>query len=316
MSETQVSPLFPQSFLTESSLHLSLGQEFPIGENGLMVFHWADFHETCDTVRESLESDSELFSDFKRREAGILHLATIPVWIKTKSKVHQTNMYELYERHIFNRSQVLAGADTLGPLDVSFISGTGPFKSMAISECFNKTVYRDFILISLLQGKLPKRDFRVRIKSKVLFEYGEDFSRAQLVNLEQLTTAGLLFSLDAATFQRDFAHCEDFRIILGTDALAEGIGKSLEELKAHISKYAFNLLYSSHKEDSVTCKLSDFSVQSSFDFFLNKKAYLFIPYTKFGTDSENHLRVIREFMAYTKTLVREHYKDPLKKKSA
>ncbi len=316
MSQMNVTGLFPQSFLKDSALHHTLGEEFSIGENGVMVFHWADFHETCDAVKEAMEKEPELYDDFQKRERGIAQLSTIPVWIKTREKVHQTSMHELYEKHIFNRTQVLGGVDPFGPIEISFISGTGPFKTMAITECFNKTIYRDFILINLIRGKLPRRDFRVRIKSKVLFEYGEDFAKAQLVNLEQLTTNGLLFSLDAEVFQKEMAQTESLRIILETGSLASALGKNLEEMKTHFSQYTFNLLYSSNKSDAVHCNLKDFSVQSSFDFFKNKKAYLFMPYAKIECASDVHVKNITDFMQYTKTLVRDHYKDPFKKQSA
>lgn len=316
MSQINVTSLFPQSFLKESSLHHTLGEEFSIGENGVMVFHWADFHETCDSVKEAMEKEPELYDDFKKRELGIGQLSTIPVWIKTRDKVHQTSMHELYERHIFNRTTVLGGVDPFGPIDISFISGTGPFKSMAITECFNKTIYRDFILINLIRGKLPKRDFRVRIKSKVLFEYGEDYNKVQLVNLEQLTTNGLLFSLDAELFQKEMAQAKTLRILLETGSLSSAHGKNLEEMKTHFTNYTFNLLYSSNKNDSVYCNMTDFSVQSSFDFFKNKKAYLFMPYSKIECAKDLHVKNITRFMEYTKELVRDHYKDPFKKQSA
>ena len=223
-------------------------------------------------------------------------------------------MHELYEKHIFNRT--IGGVDPFGPIEISFISGTGPFKTMAITECFNKTIYRDFILINLIHGKLPRRDFRVRVKSKVLFEYGEEYAKAHLINLDQLTTAGLLFSMDADIFQKQLAGSESFRIILETDSLKTALGKNLEELKTHFSQFAFNLMYSSNKTDSVYCKLSDFSVQSSFDFFKNKKVYLFVPYSKLHGGTDTHVQNIKEFMNYTKALVRDHYKDPFKHRSA
>lgn len=316
MPVTNVASLFSQSFLKESSLHQTLGEEFSLGENGVIVFHWADFHETCDSVKTALENEPDLLEDFQKREAGIEHLASIPVWIKTKDKVHQTSMHELYERHIFNRTQLLGGIDSFGPIEISFISGTGPFKNMAITECFNKTIYRDFILINIIRGKLPRRDFRIRVKSKVLFEYGDNFSKAQLVNLEQLTTAGLLFSLDAEHFQKEFSGSGNVRIMLDTNTLSEALGKDLEGLKSYFSKYAFNLLYSSSKTDSLQCDLNDFSIQSSFDFFKNKKVFMFIPYSKLENGKDSHVKNIRDFMAYTKELVRDHYKATFKKQSA
>jgi hypothetical protein len=46
MANLSLSELFPHTFLNESTLHKSLGEEFSLCDNGNMVFHWADFHET------------------------------------------------------------------------------------------------------------------------------------------------------------------------------------------------------------------------------------------------------------------------------
>ena len=64
MSQINVASLFSQSFLKESSLHQTLGEEFALGENGVIVFHWADFHETCDSVKLALENEPELLEKF------------------------------------------------------------------------------------------------------------------------------------------------------------------------------------------------------------------------------------------------------------
>ncbi len=94
MVQVSVANYFPQSFLNENSLHVSLGEEFSLGENGVMVFHWSDFFETCDSVKFALENDPELLADFKRRELGIEQHSKIPVWIRTRNKVHQSNMFD------------------------------------------------------------------------------------------------------------------------------------------------------------------------------------------------------------------------------
>jgi hypothetical protein len=98
--------------------------------------------------------------------------------------------------------------------------------------------------------------------------------------------------------------------------LSDARGKSLDDLKGHLSQYAFNLLYSSVKGDSITCQMKDFSVQSSFDFAKNKRVFLFISYDKLAESNPESVKSIREFVSQTKELVRDHYQNKSARKSA
>lgn len=300
--------LFPAAFLNDSSLHKSLGEEFSLCANGNMVFHWADFHETCDTIKVHLENDPNLMEDFKRREDAISRLALIPIWIRTKKKVYQLTMFELYERYILNQTHLIGDLDPFDPIELSFISATGPFKNMAIAECFSQITYRDFILVYLLKDRLPKRDYHIRLKAKVLLEYGKDFAQGRLINLEQMAMTGLLFSVESDFYMKELASNGDLRILIDTNTLKEAIGKTLPELKAHLSKHTFNLMYSSKKDDAIECRFESFSTQSSLDFYKNKKVYLFIEYDKLAEKAPDAAEALKKFIAYSRELVREHYK--------
>lgn len=315
MSNLSLTELFPAAFLNESTLQQSLGEDFSLCENGNMVFHWADFNETCDAVKARLESDSTVCEEFKNKDIALKRLSLIPVWIRTDKKVHQTTMFDLYERYILNQMQLALGVDPFGPIEISFISGTGPFRSMAIAECFNKSTYKDFVMVYLLKGKLPKRDYRVRLKAKILMEYGPEFTKAGLINLEQLTMNGLLLSLDSDFFLKNISQETELRFLIDTNSLKTGCDKDLSELKVHLSQYAFNLMYSSRKEDSVVCQMKEFNVQSSFDFLKNKKVFLFISYDTLASSNPN-IKDIQKFVTHTRNLIREHYQSVGTRKSA
>jgi hypothetical protein len=307
MTTASLTNFLHTTFLSETSLHQSLGEEFSFCDNGNMIFHWADFHETCDVIKAHLESDALLLEDFRKKEKNLQRLELIPVWIRTQSKVYQTTMHNLYEKFLLNQSNLL-GVDPFGPIEISFISGTGPFKAMAIAECFNNSTYKDFVLVYLLKGKLPRRDYRVRLKSKVLMEFGHNFEKAHLVQLEQLTSKGLLFSFDAALFNAEVSSQNQLRFLIDSRVLQEASTKALPELQAYLSQFAFNLMYSSRKEDGITCNLADFSAQSSFDFFRNKKVYVFTPFTKLESSNAESIKNIQKFIEHSKALVQDHYK--------
>ena len=316
MAHLTLTELFPSAFLNESTINQNLGEDFSLCENGNMIFHWADYHETCDAVKSHLENNPDMREEFKRKEAALTRLSLIPVWIRTDKKVHQTTMFDLYERYILNQVQLSLGVDPFGPIELSFISSTGPFREMAIAECFNKNTYKDFVMVYLLNGKLPKRDYRIRLKSKVLMEYGQDFSKAGLISLEQLTMNGLLFSLDSDFFLKDIQKETELRILIDTTVLENGCNKDLNELKTHLSQYAFNLMYSSRKEDSIGLKLKDLSAQSSFDFLKNKKVYLFVSYDKLVAGENVNVKSIQKFVTHSRDMIRAHYKYNLAAKTA
>ncbi|HXH29713.1 MAG TPA: hypothetical protein VNJ01_02760 [Bacteriovoracaceae bacterium] len=307
MSLLNLSLDFSPAFLRESNLHKSLGEEFCLSGNGNMVFHWADFDETCDAVKAQMESDPDLFKDYQLREAGLAKLARIPVWVRTNSKVVEISMYDLYDKYITNQLLFSGGIDPFKPLEVSCISSTGPFKGMSVVECFNKSTYKDFVLVHLLKGKLPRRNFRIRLKSKILAEYGPGFNAAQVVSLEQLTMDGLLLSMEAESFTDKISTSGRLRFLLDTKMLKECLGKSPADLETHLSRYAFNLLYSAKKEDSCECSLSDFSIQSSFDFLKSKQIFLFISYQKLAQNNPGCVENLQNFVSYTRELVRDHY---------
>lgn len=307
MSELNLNQFFNASFVSESNIHKSLGEDFSLCNHDTIVFRWADFDETCETIKQKMESDSVLRHDFETRKSNIRKLQLIPVWIKTSNKIYQTTMFDLYERYLLNHTKIISGVESFGKLDISFISGTGPFKSLALTECFNQNTYRDFIVIYLLEGKLPRREYRVRLKCKLLFECGKDFGHAELVQLEQLTSKGMLFSMDSEIYSKTLSKEDKIRILINTDVLRSACGSSLTDVKESLSQYAFNLMYTSKKNDSVECSSNNFLVQTSFDFVKDKKIYLFLSYDTVAKANQQVANDLQNFIGHTKELIREHF---------
>jgi hypothetical protein len=316
MAHSSICELFPKTFLNESSLPQMLGEELALCENGNMIFHWADFHETCDLIKEQIESNPDMQIEFERKEKALERLSLIPVWIRTEKKMHQVNMFELYESYILNQMKFSLGIDPFGPFEISFISSTGPFRTMAIAECFNKSTYKDFIMLYLLKNKIPKRDFRIRLKAKVLMECGADYTRAHLVELEQLTLNGLLFSMDSNLYLSEVSREARLRFLVDTTCLVEGSNKELSELKNYLSQFAFNFLYSSCKEDALSCESQHLTIHSSFEFLKNKKVYLFIPYNRLSAADEEKIKNIQRFVTHGRALLRAYFQNNILKKSA
>lgn len=303
MGNQTVTQLFSSTLSDESPLAKSLGEEFPLCDNGSMVFHWADFYETCDAIKKQLISGQILMNDLKLRENALTRLSQIPVWIKSNKSIEQTTMYALYENYIFNQKAM----DPFLPREVSFISSSGPYKAMSISECFNKSTYRDFVLVNLLQEKLPRRDFRIRLKSRVLFQYGPQFSEGKLVSLEQLGSHGMLFSMDSDVYLKKFSQEEMVRIMINAQMLNLPDAPNVTDIRKHLAPYSYNLLYSAQSSDAILCRMGDVSVQSSFDFSMNKKVFLFVPYQKVIDGQNSGIKTIQRFVETSRELVRDQF---------
>ena len=104
--------------------------------------------------------------------------------------------------------------------------------------------------------------------------------------------------------------------MIDTDSLREGSHKNLDDLKTYLSQYAFNLMYSSRKEDAMTCEVKDINLQSSFDFLKNRKIFLFVSYEHLKGSDASKVKSIMSFVNHTRGLIREHYQQHFLKKIA
>jgi hypothetical protein len=227
--------------------------------------------------------------------------------MKGQKQVIQTTMYNLYEQAILNSFNLASHLEIKGDIELSFISSTGPFKLMPVSDCFNKDTYKDFVMVYLLKNKLPRRDFRLRLKSKVLVQSGHNQSMVSLLGIEQLTMSGILFSINADEYTSFLSKQTEIKFLIDSVVLKKSIGKNLSELRDYLSQYAFNLFYSSRDEDSIVCQTSHISVQSSFDFHMNNKIYLFVNYEHLKGTAGFDINILKDFVSHARFLIRQNY---------
>ncbi len=280
-----------------------LGDAFSLSHLGLVVFHWADFSETCELLEKQMKGDETLSGDFVAMKERVHSLRQIPIWVQCGRKVRQFNLFDLYASYILNQGQ--ERLDPHLPMDISFISGSGPFKNMAISECFNHQLYHDMVMVLLLEQKIPKRDFRIRVKAKLLVEYGENFEKGHLFQLEQMTGHGLLFSCDSEFYFKEWAGIKNMRVLINSEMMNDASKMSLDEMRHYFDQFPFNLMYSSRKEDAVTFNTVDVHSNSGFDYFLHKKVYLFLPFEKIEDSHQHAVGNLKMFINTAKSLVRK-----------
>jgi hypothetical protein len=165
----------------------------------------------------------------------------------------------------------------------------------------------------LLEGKLPQRDFRLRVPCRLLMEFGPGLSDAGLIDLQQITTSGLLFKCPVPLFFNEVRPHGELRLLIKSASL-DGANKTTdwEGFQQAISQWGLNPFYTQNKLESFTLACSDFQVASRFDFGQTQDVYLFVNYKVLES---SHQLMAQHFARFVKT-GRAHMKQFLLRKSA
>lgn len=292
-------PSTDANFNSWSAANLSLEGErltdqIAFGEHGTVSFHWSDFRDACRLWQTRIAIEPALRQDYEKRLQEMEKLRRLPIWIRSGQTTTQTNLYDLYEGFICD--QLWHGEDILPhPLyDISLISPSGPFKQMSVTNCFNLQTYRDFVMVFLLQDKLPRRDFRLRVKSKILAEYGRHFSEACLIELEQISATGLLFKIPGAQF---FSHMRDHdqvRVLFKTDFLTAFT--PVADFRKTISEWNGNPFYTHDKSAVFTFNSHDVHTNARFDGDVTKDCFVMVSFAQMATTNAPMVQRLQLFV--------------------
>lgn len=263
-------------------------QKIKLCELESVSFYWADSDESCLNLRQLIESNPEMQKDYERKIDSLNALRLIPVWFKEKSKVVQKNMFDLYHDHILG----LHSLESSSKVEVSFLSAFGPYELLNLSELLHPAMYQEFIMVLLLNGKLSRREFRLRFKTRLLLEQDQT---VHLINLEQMSPRGVLFSSEKILIEGKV------NFFLNPEVLKEAIGMSFDEMKTHLSQRSNNLLYSAHQNSKITIDTYGIKAQTKYDFVKNNLYYYFFNFDRF--DNQEIAKNLKDFVNQSKKLI-------------
>lgn len=267
-----------------------------LNEHGPISFHWTDFQESCRFYQDRITHDPILCKEFESKVNDLNKLRLMPVWIRSHGETLHTNLFELYRDFIV---EFLWKADSHphAPYDISFISPSGPFKKLAITDCFNLHTYQDFILVFLLQGKLPQREFRLRTRSRLLVEFGDHYAEAGMVDLEQITSGGLLLRCQSKQFFKGIRPHRKLRLLVKTSELDE-VSKAYDwqSFKAGIAEWSANPFYTQNKQEAFNLDSNDFQIASRFDFSQTNDIYLYLKFDALKASHEIMAQRLEKFI--------------------
>lgn len=285
---------------------------FPQAEDGSpLQFIWSDYDECCAHFREKMKGDADVAKLREQKLTEISHLKNIPVWIKKGHKLYTTHLFEIYESHL--QQKTIFGYDVTAPMDISFISPSGPFKKMAISDCLNIQSYQDFVFLSLLDNKLPSREFRLRLQSRLLFESGSDFQHTLLGNLCQVTTKGLLFKVKAVDFFNKIKDSTQLRLLMNTQIFESTKDDvTWTDVKNTAKNWPAHPLYTQNKNDAFLIDPKELQLAHRFDYGRTSEVYFFVPFKHLSASHALMVKRIEKFLVEMKSCI----KNTMTKKSA
>jgi hypothetical protein len=294
-------------------LHLDHEFElFPQAEDGSpLQFIWSDYNECCAYFHEKTKGDSDVAKLREQKLAEISHLKNIPVWIKKGHKLYTTHLYDIYQSHL--QQKTIFDYDVAAPLDISFISPSGPFKKMAISDCLNIQSYQDFVSLSLLDNKLPSREFRLRLQSRLLLESGSDFEHTFLGNLCQLTAKGLLFKVKSGDFFNKIKGTSQLRLLMNTQIFESTKDHvTWTQVKNTAKNWPAHPLYTQNKNDAFILDPKELQLAHRFDYGRTSEVYFFVTFKHLSSSHTLMVKRIEKFLVEIKSCI----KNSMTKKSA
>jgi hypothetical protein len=275
-----------------------------LGQNEAVTFHWADFSEACGLWQSRIDREPHLRADYEQRVREIEKLRRLAVWVRHGKKVTQTNLYELYDGFI--REKTWHGQDLLphAQREVSFVSPSGPFKHMPVTECFHRSTYQDFVFVLLLQNKLPRRTFRLRIQSRLLTEYGAGLREAVLVSLEQITSQGLLVKTSSETFFASMNPHHRVRFLFSSHSLRSAVAAA--SFEGGIAAWSANPFYTHDKSESfeIDCSQMRVSESKAFNQALGPESYLFVGFEQIALSNPALAQDLKAFITRGEASVR------------
>lgn len=277
-------------YLSTSDLFSS----YQLSANDSLSFHWADAGETCQFLKRNIKNRGSKYFEFKKLLEHIHDLKMALVWVRSDSRIIQTNLFELYHMMVNPLKNGNLNFLQYDACDLSLIGPTGPFKSVHLKAWLNRDDYLSVVYKCILSGELPAREFRVRSAGKILCYYGANNNNSCVLHVKQIGLSGLLFSTAELNLYGLLKNCESLSLQLDTRLFKEFSNHDLSIIFEAFGDQQTGLLFSHQESDRVTVPVrtvkSYLAVEKD-----TKSHYLFIPYRAFSGEGESKAQQLKSF---------------------
>ncbi|MBL7665335.1 MAG: hypothetical protein JNM93_09385 [Bacteriovoracaceae bacterium] len=268
-------------------------------------FHWADYSLTCDLYRDLVKKDSKFHQAHNSIVMNLEKLKTVPVWVKTIDNVTTLSLYDIYDALATKGKMSRFYVNKANKLVISFAGPNGPFEVLSPSECVNLDRYTDFIFSYLLQGKIPTRDFRLRCQGKVGCYYDVCFNKQTEIDVEQITSDGILFSTKDNELKNKLLYSKEIKILMNLDLFHKVLKKSFNELRNAFSDYRFNLFFTRDSRHSYHVIPKHLYFYQAYDHDMTGITYIYCYFQNFKGNNDVLENILKEFTDQIRNQLKE-----------
>ncbi len=276
-----------------------------ISNNNNMSFHWADYGLTCNIYKDMLRNDNKFQSYHGALLANLEKLKTIPLWIKTLDGISTMSLYDVYDSLVTKGKLSRFYVNSSGKLVMSFHGPRGPFEVLSPADCVNHERYTELVFTHLLDGRIPTRDFRVRCSGKVLCYYEVCFNKVTNLEVEQVTTDGILFSTQDNDLRDKLATSKEIKLLLNLDIFHQTLRQSFNDLRNAFSDYKFNLFFTRDAKHSYHVVPKFLSFYQGHDHDISGTTYIFVHFHHFKGNDDMVENVLKEFTVQLRSQIKD-----------
>ena len=266
-------------YLKDANLHSKLN----VTARSDLFFHWADWKKSLDFMKKTNELGPDLEACKESLMISIEKLKDYPVWLRNRFDTVRTNLHEVYVAYMDPKLHKVWFNNENSDLLISTVAENGPYIPIRTMRWFVKEIYLNFVYLSLLEDRVPARDFRLRFEQTISCEFeNSNFCSTEDVVFQQFTTTGILIKFSSNQIVSKLQNLERVKIFFNdhyfksiqADNAREHLFLFSVRVKQIFNKHHKARFYSLSKKDLITLsKQQDVHKRVDHD-----SLYLHIPY--------------------------------------
>lgn len=289
------------NFLDYLNQH-ELFASYQLSSNNSLSFHWADAHETCQFLKQNIKNRGSKYAEYKKLLEHIHDLKMALVWVRSDTKIVQTNLYELYHTMINPLTNNKLNFLQYQACELSLIGPTGPYKTVDLKAWLNREDYLSVVYKNLLSSELPSREFRIRSSGKILCFYGANNINSCVLHVKQIGVSGLLFCTSELNLYGLIKNCENLTLQINTNLFKQYAQAGLEQIFHVFGEQQSGLLFSHYESDRIQVPVS--AVKSYLAVEKDSKShYIFIPYHTIQGEGLSKVLMLKAFAENLKSKI-------------
>jgi hypothetical protein len=253
-------------------------QRFSLSTNDNMSFHWADFALTCDINKELIQRDQNVSSMHNIMVGQLERLKTVPVWVRTIDGVSTLSLFDIYDSLATKGKMSRFYVNQSGKLVISFHGPEGPFEVLSPAECVHPDRYSEMIFDYIFKGKLPTRDFRLRCEGKILCYFDVCFNKSTQIDVEQITTEGILFSTKDNELKDKITNSKEIKVLMNLEVFHKALSYNFDGMRNLFSDYKNSLFFTRDSRHAYHIQPKHMYFYQAYDHDVTGQTYFFVPF--------------------------------------